>query len=84
VATGIGGLKILSLSIDNGLPPVIIDTKVCSTLYDTIIDRFPEGQNNMITHPNLFASTATKELVLTKESKFISLLCSMGPAGKIH
>ncbi len=68
VATGLGGLKIISLSIDNGLPPVIISTKVCPTLLDSLNSMFPEGVNNMVIHPILFSSSVTKELVLSKPS----------------
>lgn len=69
VATGTGGLKILSIGIDNGVPPDIIKTKPCSTLYSRIIELFPEEKDNKTKYPQLFTSTTTKELKLTKESE---------------
>lgn len=69
VATGTGGLKILSIGIDNGVPPDIIKTKPCSTLYKRIIELFPEEKDNKSKYPELFSNTVTKELKLTKESE---------------
>ncbi|HEY4786249.1 MAG TPA: hypothetical protein VIH57_09370, partial [Bacteroidales bacterium] len=69
VATGLGGLKILSVSIDDGLPPVIIPTTPCPTLYANVMAMLPEYQNNMDANPDLFASSANKRILLTKESE---------------
>ena len=69
VATGLGGLKILSLSIDEGLPPVIIPTKPCATLYKNIMDLFPERQDNRLAHPELFATTVSNRILLKSESE---------------
>jgi len=71
VATGLGGLKILTIGIDEGLPPVIIPTKPCPTLYTDIMKLFPEAKNNMRTYDKQFFSndTISKKLVLTKESE---------------
>jgi hypothetical protein len=69
VATGLGGLKILSISIDEGVPDNIIPTKPCTTLYSRIISLFPEGVNNMNRYPGLFATDIPKDIVLTKESE---------------
>lgn len=69
VATGLGGLKILSLSIDEGLPPVIIPTKPCATLYSRIIELFPNGKDNRTIHPELFATTVSNRIVLKNESE---------------
>jgi Domain of unknown function (DUF4114) len=82
VATGLGGLKILSVSIDEGLPPVIIPTKPCATLYDKIISMFPESTNNMITNPDLFAVTANKRILLTQESEVYITYVSEGAGWK--
>lgn len=78
VATGLGGLKILTVGIDEGVPPVIIETKVCSTLYDHIIEMFPERVDNMLSHPGLFTSTINKKIVLTKESEAYITFVSEG------
>jgi hypothetical protein len=69
VATGTGGLKILSIGIDNGVPPDIIKTKPCSTLYSRIIELFPEGWNNKSRYPALFANNTLKVIKLTKETE---------------
>lgn len=69
VATGRGGLKILSVSIDEGLPPVIIPTTPCAALYTDILGFFPDGKNNMITNPDLFANNTNKRILLTSESE---------------
>ncbi|NJK97173.1 MAG: hypothetical protein HC905_21710 [Bacteroidales bacterium] len=60
VATGLGGLKILSISIDEGVPENIIPTKPCATLYDRIFSLFPESQNNYKRYPELFAARLLK------------------------
>jgi hypothetical protein len=69
VATGTGGLKILSVGIDDGVPPDIIITKPCATLYDHIIQLFPENVNNYNRYPALFNSTTPKIIKLKKESE---------------
>jgi hypothetical protein len=69
VATGTGGLKILSVGIDNGVPPEIIKTKPCATLYQRIIELFPEYVDNMSRYPALFSNDIQKVIKLTKESE---------------
>ena len=54
VASGLGGLKILSITIDHGVPPGIITTDPCPTLMDAITLMFPENRDARISHPNLF------------------------------
>lgn len=78
VATGLGGLKILTVGIDEGLPPVIIETKVCATLYDSIILKLPENKNNKDANPILFAPATTKLLKLKKESEVFITFVSEG------
>jgi hypothetical protein len=68
VASGLGGLKILSIEIDDGLPEEIIPTKPCATLIDNIIAMFPPGKNNTIAHSDLFSDGNNLNLKLTKES----------------
>jgi hypothetical protein len=82
VATGLGGLKILSVGIDDGLPPVIIPTKPCPTLYTNIMDMFPEDVNNMTTNPNLFSNSANKRILLTKETEIYVTFISEGAGWK--
>ena len=71
VATGLGGLKILSISMDEGVPPNVIPTKPCATLYSHIMSLFPEMHNNLQTYDKIFFSndTISKRLVLTKASE---------------
>ena len=42
VASGLGGLKILAISIDEGIPDDIIPVEPCPTLMDAITLMFPE------------------------------------------
>jgi len=67
VACGLGGLKILGITVDDGVPPFVIPTKPCPTLYKNIISAFPEAVNNMGKYPTLFADGTTKT-ILTKEA----------------
>ncbi|NJO89881.1 MAG: hypothetical protein HC831_13740 [Chloroflexia bacterium] len=69
VATGLGGLKILSISVDEGAPDDVIPTKPCPTLLGHIAELFPEGSNNYVALPELFLSTNTKNVILKKESE---------------
>jgi hypothetical protein len=69
VATGLGGLKILSIGVDNGVPEVVIPTKNCPTLISDISSLFLEGKNNFVAMPELFLSTNTRNVILTKESE---------------
>jgi hypothetical protein len=69
VATGLGGLKILSISIDEGVPDDIIPTKPCAALYSRIQTIFKESTNNFTKYPELFESTLSKNIILKKESE---------------
>lgn len=69
VASGLGGLKILTFGIDQGLPPYIIDVTVCPTLLDSIHSKFPNALNNMVKYPQLFSSSANKKIELNSASE---------------
>lgn len=69
VATGLGGLKILSISIDEGVPDDIIPSKPCATLYSRIQTLFKEYDNNYLKYPELFEPTLSKSVFLKKESE---------------
>ncbi len=69
VATGLGGLKILTYGIDPGMPSLVINANLCPTLVDTINALFPNTVNNMVKYPQLFAAAANKQVVLIKASE---------------
>ncbi|WP_320051815.1 DUF4114 domain-containing protein [uncultured Acetobacteroides sp.] len=69
VATGIGGLKIIHMSIDDGLPENPIDTKPCPSLATEIYKIFPRGENNIEARPSFFASNAPQNVLVTKSTK---------------
>ena len=66
VAAGMGGLKIITLEIDEGEPDIIIPTKPCETLVDHIIDMFPNRQDNR--DSEFFADGINLTLKLIKKS----------------
>lgn len=68
VAAGTGGLKILTIEIDEGIPDNIILTKPCPTLINNIIAMFPESKNNRNAQPDLFSDGNNLNLRLVKES----------------
>lgn len=68
VAAGTGGLKILTIEMDEGVPDDIIETKPCATLVDNIIAMFPAGKDNRSTNSELFSDENNLILKLTKES----------------
>ncbi|MBN2743597.1 MAG: DUF4114 domain-containing protein [Marinilabiliaceae bacterium] len=68
VATGTGGLKILAISVDQGVPDDIIPTKPCETLYSSIIDMFPEYVDNQKAHADLFGDQVTTNLLINQET----------------
>lgn len=68
VAAGTGGLKILTIEIDEGVPDDIIPTKPCETLVDNIIAMFPEREDNRNANEELFNDENNLILKLTKES----------------
>jgi hypothetical protein len=82
VATGLGGLKILSLGIEEGLPPVIIPTKPCATLYKRITELFPETKDNRAAHPELFATSVSNRILLSKESEVYISFVAEGASWK--
>ncbi|HYX05282.1 MAG TPA: DUF4114 domain-containing protein [Bacteroidales bacterium] len=68
VATGLGGLKILGISIDEGVPDDIIPTQTCTFLSDEISSLFPEGEDNTVKYPELFNDTAVLNITTTAET----------------
>lgn len=68
VAAGTGGLKILTIEMDEGVPDDIIETKPCETLVDNIIAMFPAGKDNRTANSDLFSDENNLILKLTKES----------------
>ena len=68
VATGLGGLKILAISIDEGVPDDVEPTKPCETLMDKISKLFPESKDARKQHEDLFSETAQLNILVTKET----------------
>ena len=68
VAAGTGGLKILTIELDEGVPEEVIPTKPCETLVDNIIAMFPERKDNRAANADLFNDENNLILKLTKES----------------
>jgi hypothetical protein len=66
VASGLGGLKILTISKDDGVPDDIIPTEPCATLMQAIAGFLPPMQNAMVLRPQLF-DPANNLQVVTKE-----------------
>jgi hypothetical protein len=69
IAHGKGGLRILAKDKETGAPDDPIDTEPCSTLLGNIADLFPERENAMNNHPNLFTGGSTKNVVLDQSSE---------------
>ncbi|PKQ62503.1 hypothetical protein BZG02_12320 [Labilibaculum filiforme] len=68
VAAGTGGLKILTIEMDEGVPDDIIETKPCATLVDNILAMFPEGKDNRTANSELFSDENNLILRLVKDS----------------
>jgi hypothetical protein len=68
VASGLGGLKILSISIDEGVPPDVKPTEPCPTLLTAIRNMFPESQNARNNWPNLFKEDVTLNVTTAEET----------------
>ncbi len=68
VASGLGGLKILAISIDEGVPDDIEPTKPCETLMDNISELFPESKDARNNHADLFSETAELNIHVSEET----------------
>lgn len=68
VASGLGGLKILAITVDEGIPDDIIPGEPCSTLMDAITLMFPESQNARDNHPYLFEESITLNVTVEEET----------------
>ncbi|MGM0377219.1 MAG: DUF4114 domain-containing protein [Bacteroidota bacterium] len=75
VATGLGGLKILAISIDEGVPDDIEPTDPCETLMANISELFPERVDVRNVHDDLFSDTAHLNILVTEETPvFVSFI----------
>ncbi len=68
VASGLGGLKILSISIDEGIPDDIIPTLPCPTLMTSIAISLPERENAMNHSPWLFDPNNSLNVITSDET----------------
>lgn len=60
------------------VPSLIGSSKPCSTLYKSIMDMFYEHANNQQKHPELFAPSAQKNIVLTHDANVYITFISEG------
>ena len=60
------------------IPPGIIEAKPCSTLYQGIIEMYPEHKHNNEVYAHLFEPGTEKRIVLTKESEVYVTFISEG------
>ena len=75
VATGLGGLKILAISIDEGVPDDVEPTEPCETLMANISELFPESVDVRDIHDDLFSETAQLNIHVTEETPvFVSFI----------
>jgi len=75
VATGLGGLKILAISIDEGVPDDVDPTDPCETLMANISEMFPESVDVRNIHDDLFSDTAHLNIHVTEETPvFVSFI----------
>ena len=75
VATGLGGLKILAISIDEGVPDDVEPTDPCETLMANISELFPERVDVRNVHDDLFSDTAHLNILVTEETPvFVSFI----------
>jgi hypothetical protein len=68
VASGLGGLKILAISIDEGVPDDIEPTDPCETLMQNISELFPERVDVRNIHADLFSDTAHLNIYVMEET----------------
>jgi hypothetical protein len=75
VATGIGGLKILAISIDEGVPDDVEPTEPCESLMANISELFPERMDVRGIHDDLFSDTAHLSIHVIEETPvFVSFI----------
>lgn len=60
------------------VPPGIVQSKPCTTLYKGIMDMFVEHNNNSDMYTQLFAASAEKRIVLTRDSEVYVTFISEG------
>ncbi len=69
VATGLEGFKIISITIDEGVPDTITPTEPCTSLLGDISELFPELTNAKELHPELFSDTSTVNIYIEEETE---------------
>ena len=75
VATGLGGLKILAINIDEGVPDNVEPTEPCVTLMANISELFPESMDVRTVHKDLFSDTAHLNIYVKEETPvFVSFI----------
>lgn len=82
VASGLGGLKILSIGEDDGTPDDIIITEPCPTLVSAISEFLPEYQDATVHIPELFDPANTLNVTLAEESPVYVVFIDEGAGWK--
>lgn len=83
VATGLEGLKIISISIDEGEPDGGIEkTEPCTSLMDEISELFPETVDVRNSLPQLFSDTAHLSVYIEEETELFVTFIDEGAAWK--
>lgn len=82
VATGLEGLKILSISVDDGVPDDITKIEPCSSLMGEISKFFPETVDVRNTLTNLFNDTAHLNIYIEEETELFATFIHEGAGWK--
>lgn len=82
VASGLGGLKILSVSIDEGVPDDIIPTEPCPALMNAINLYLPERENAQNHSPQLFVAENALNVVTAEETPVYVVFVNEGAGWK--
>lgn len=69
VASGLGGLKILSIGVDDGLPDDYEESEPCPGFYTSVLEILPEQENLMENKPYLFADELSHQIITSEETE---------------
>ena len=69
VASGLGGLKILSIGVDDGLPDDYDANEPCPGFYNSVLEILPDGENLTENKPFLFANDLSHQIITSEETE---------------